>query len=323
MRMSSAAALLDDAVHRIGLPAETLIWLLESEIEAYYLARGQYARARVSLTAGVPKVEAVEIAPVGAMWPEQRFASVWQPSSDAFRRVVDDYARHQIGQLGWEVARARCVAIKDQYSLVELSDHPALDGEIAVLPHGLLGAREASLWRKGMERYVAVYQPRREHYDGAEPWRALEPRFLATRRHSIFLRSLVRNFVGIFPRAEIIGEFGLLILDSDTDLGAFLGKGGENVRALAELAGLTAIKVAHEPSSPRPEGRLKSAIEQLTPVRPADVAITPPAREQDPWTIAVREDETKRLLGRNGNRLTMIARLAGVRVRVELRRMGG
>lgn len=304
----------DQIAHDIGLRPSELTWLLEAEVEKLHLERGEVVRARVTI-GDDSALEVIRLPGWGRLHDERVLDAPLHPNEEEFRRIVDAYAKDKTGRLGWEVARAKCVALHDSYSLVVLQDHPILDGEMAVLPHQLLASLDRPRWGLEAERYVAVFQPRPEQFDGAESWRKVGAQWIATRRNSIFLRSLVLRCLGRQVRSEIVGDLGMLILEPNASIAEYIGKEGANARALADLAGLTSVVVAREPLSRRAQTRLTYAIEQLCGIK--EFELVAPQAPSHEWRVRVSANGAKRLASNHGFRLTMIMRLAGVLLRIE------
>jgi len=314
MQLSHALPAIDDAVFRLGLPHDEIAYLLEAEVEYCHLLRGQRVRAHVSLDPYAPSLTVYRVPPLGSTAPEIPIHTPLQPTPQSFLARLEAYQRARAGQAGWEVALATCVRLEEGFSVVELADHPQLAGDVAVLPHARLTASDRATWRKGVARYVAVCRAPLEHRDGSESWRVLEPRWLATRADSIFLRLLIARFMGVEEHTDLYGGIGMVVLSEHADLGGFVGQGGQHIHALQALSGARQIVVVREPGPHCAAYRLKSAITQLTAARP--FRLISPGEGSDVWSIVVRPDTVKRLVGVGGCRLMFVSRLARVRVKV-------
>lgn len=190
-----------------------------------------------------------------------------------------------------------------------------MKGEIAVLPHSRLATSDRRQWCKGRTGYVVVARAPTEHRDGIDVWHSLNPKWLASRTDSIFLRRLVNHFFSLDPEmTELYSGIGMVVLNERANLGSFVGKGGENVKALEMVSGARQVVVVRKPGMYADRWRLKNAIQQLTPVK--RFAIIPPAEGTAVWTIAVHPSVTKLLVGSEGCRLMFISRLAGLQVQV-------
>ena len=314
MRLSHAVPVIEDAVFRMGLTNEEIAYLLETEVELRHLRRGPLVRAQVCLDGVSPSIRVCELPPPGRMNEEAPIRVPLQPSPQHFLQRVEAYQRTKIGKLGWEIALANCLSVEAGFSVVELTDHPLIEGEVAVLPHSRLAATDRHGWTKGVAHYVAVCRAPSEHRDGAPPWYALNPKWMATRADSIFLRLMICKFLQVNVRTEVYSGIGLVVLGEHGNLGEFVGRGGQNVRALQRISGCHQIVVAREPGDYPARYRLKYAIEQLTPVR--RFRLIEPGSGHEVWTIVVHPDDTKRLVGKHGTRLMFAARLARLRVQV-------
>lgn len=319
MRTFSQRVLFDDAIWRLGLTAPEACWLMEAAIERMHAERrGELVRANVSFDEMGPRLSVFELAPYGSLQEDREIRFRFQPSPEEFRRIVEDYSKTKIARAGWEIARARCLVAYESYSVVELSENERLNGETAVLPRAMLAWADAALWRRGQTRYVAVFQPRAEHIDGGQAWQALSPKWIATRRNSIFLRSLIQHFLGLTVRSEIVGDWGMVVVPPDGAVGNLIGANGEHVRALAELAGLRGASVVREVSGRPPEKRLEKAIRALTPIQ-RGFTLLAPENEYGIWRIVVPDRFVKALIGVDGYRLTMISRLSNLRLNLLVR----
>ena len=187
MRLPHAVPVIQDAVFRLGLSNEEIAYLLETEVEHRHLQRGQLVRAYVRLDGESPNIAVYELPPLGSTRPETQIRVPLQPDPQRFLARVESFRRAKTGKLGWEAVLARCLGVEEGYSVLELRDHPLLEGQSAVLPHSRLAANDRQSWRKGLVRYVAVCRAPNEHRDGLDPWHQLNPRWLATRGDSIFL----------------------------------------------------------------------------------------------------------------------------------------
>jgi hypothetical protein len=303
-----------ELTERLGLRPAEFAWLLASEIEKLHLSRGELVHAHVHLTPQ-PAVDVVRFGPHGQFTEPRPQRRVFYPDEQSFRDLVDAYAHSQTGRLGWEIVRATCTALHDDYSLVALDEHPAFSGETAVLPHPLLAARDAGHWGRGAVRYVAVFKPRVEHFPGAQAWRRTGARLVATRRNSIFLRLLVQRFLQRQVRGEIVGDLGMVVVGPHEAIADYVGERGANSRLLAELAGLAEVVVAREPASVKPDARLISAIRQLTQLKA--FALVPPNPPDAAWRVRVDAAGARRFAARPGYRLTLVMRLSGVRFQIE------
>ncbi len=311
MRLSHSLPIIEDAVYRFGLSNEEIAYLLESEVEKCHLNRGQIVHARVSLDGLMPGIQVYQLPPLGGMDDERPVIAPLQPTPQAFLETVENYRRVRIGEFGWDLALARCIAVENGFSVIELIEHAAMSGEIAVLPHSRLGVHDRQCWAKGQSAYVAFARALSDHRDGVEAWHALKPRWVATRADSVFLRKLVKQFFGIEPAmAELYGGIGMVVLDERADLGAFVGTDGENVKALETLCGAKQIVVVRKPGPFPDRWRLKRSIQQLTAVK--RFAVVAPKNGDLAWKIIVHRDEMKLLLGIGGCRLMFISRLSGL-----------
>jgi hypothetical protein len=319
VRTYSQRVLFDDALWRLGLTEPEACWLMEAAIERMHAERrGELVRASVTVDEMGPRVSVCELAPYGSLREDREVRFRFQPSPDEFRRIVEDYGKTKTARAGWEIAQARCLEVYESYSVVELSENQRLDGETAILPRAMLAWADMPVWRRGQTRYVAVFQPRAEHVDGGQAWQALSPKWMATRRNSIFLRSLIQHFLGLPVRSEIVGDWGMVVVQPSGEVGRLIGAHGEHARALAELAGLRGISVVREVASCAPAKCIEKAIRSLTPLR-SGFTLIPPEQERGIWTIVVPDRFVKVLVGANGYRLTMISRLAQLRVRLLVR----
>ena len=233
MRTFSDRLVFDDAVWRLGLKETEIFWLLESMIERGHAERhGVLVRANVIVDEMGSCVSVYEPAPFGSLESDRELRFFYRPSPEDFRRAIEEYSATKTSIAGWEIALARCVQVCDGYSLVELTENERLDGEVAVLPRAMQAWADHATWQRGQERYVAAFQPRPEQIDGGQAWQKLSPRWVTTRRHSIFLRLLLQRFLSITAHTEIVGDSGMIVISPSGPAGELIGTGGANIRAL-------------------------------------------------------------------------------------------
>ncbi len=310
LRVSHGEVAVDEAVRGMGLGWYELRYLLEGEIERMHAWLGQAVRAYVDIDDLHCHVTVYDV----GGFAERRLRFHLQPTPEEFRAVVDGYARDRNASLGWVVALGTCIGLNADHSLLELSDHNELGGQLAVLPHALLGGTDRATWRRGAARYVGLFKASDRPLEGAAAWHNAGARWIATRRHSIFLRSLLLRFLGIAAHTEIIGDFGMVVLAKHAELGAFVGTAGENAKALRDLAGLRELSVVRDVSDREPRHRLTSAVRQLSQAQ--RFTLIEPAAGAHEWVIQAPGAAAKRIAGVGGLRLTMIARLSGLRVKL-------
>jgi hypothetical protein len=106
----------------------------------------------------------------------------------------------------------------------------------------------------------------------------------------------------------------MIVLPEHGDLGAFVGKNGENVKALETVAGASQLVVVRKLGEFGDRWRLKKAIQQLTELR--KFALVAPTAENPAWEIVVHPNASKFLVGAGGIRLMFISRLSGLPVMV-------
>lgn len=315
MKLSHSLPIIEDAVFRMGISNEEIAFLLETEVERTYLARGRRVRARVSLENDLAGIEVFEVPPVGSWGREVMIPNPIQPNPKLFLERVEKYKQSRVAQFGWELAMVKCISIADDFSIVEVKEPAGMAEQLAVMPHNRLSSSDRASWKIGKTLYVAMCRANGEHRDGMEHWYHTDAEWMATRTDSIFLRRLVSQFFCVDAvMVHLYSGTGLIVLDEHADLGKFVGPGGENVKALETISGAKQIVVARALASSSDRWRLKKAIQQLTPVK--HFQLLPPREEEKVWTILIHPDQVKRLVGVHGCRLMFISRLAGVPVKV-------
>lgn len=296
------ARVIQEFIREVGLDRQDFARLLESSIERAYLAKSRVAYACCDWDAA-DELQVQVFAINGNKSYDVHVPLV--PTAEELLGMLQNYYSSFQRFFQWWLCLGEVVKADPDESILLKLDNPEtpLHQEYATMEWNRLADRDdPSTVRPGATLMVAVNRPRGLGLPAA------------TRIDSIFLRLIIKRYFDINARTEIAAGVGLIALPRESDLGQFIGPGGDTVSKLTSLSGCRRIIVMREIRKSLPtEKRIEQAVKAVTGVKRARVY--PPRDADDPWLVVVRPEHVMRVIGPKGANAILIKRLVDADVR--------